>query len=61
VANKFLTTPIEEGLESNDMVLNILAIVDRRVGEKRIVGMDEKMELKHPIMGCFYEMRRGAL
>lgn len=33
VANKFLTTSIEESLESNDILLNILALVDRRVGK----------------------------
>lgn len=60
-ANKFLTTPIEESLESSDMVLNILALVDRRVGKKRILGMAEKMELKHPVVQYFYELRRGAL
>ncbi len=32
VVNKFLTTPIEESLGSNDRVLNILTLVDRRVG-----------------------------
>jgi hypothetical protein len=61
VANKFLTTPIEESLESNDMVLNILALMDRRVGKKRILGMAEKMELKHPVVRWFYELRRGEL
>lgn len=61
VANKFLTTPIEESLESRDMVLNILALVDRRVGKKRILSMTEKMELKHPVVQYFYELRRGAL
>jgi hypothetical protein len=60
-ANKFLTTPIEESLESSDMVLNILALVDRRVGKKRILGMAEKMELKHPVVQYFYEMRRGTM
>lgn len=59
VANKFLTTPIEESLESRDMVLNILALVDRRVGKKRILGMTEKMGLKHPMVQYFYELRRG--
>ncbi|WP_379146280.1 hypothetical protein [Paenibacillus sp. sgz500992] len=61
VANKFLTTPIEESLESSDMVLNILALVDRRVGKKRILGMAEKMELKHPVVRYFYEIRRSTL
>ncbi|MNE39488.1 hypothetical protein D3C80_1334440 [compost metagenome] len=61
VANKFLTTPIEESIESDDMVLNILALVDRRVGKKRILSMSEKMKLKHPVVQYFYELRRGTL
>ncbi|UQZ34825.1 hypothetical protein C2I18_15585 [Paenibacillus sp. PK3_47] len=61
VANKFLTTPIEESLESNDMVLNILALVDKRVGKKRILNMSEKMRLKHPIVQYFYELRRWTV
>lgn len=61
VANTFLTTPIEESLESNDMVLNILALVDRRVGKKRIIGMSGKMRLKHPVVQYFYELRRWTL
>ncbi|AZH28113.1 hypothetical protein [Paenibacillus sp. M-152] len=61
VANKFLTTSIEDSLESNDILLNILALVDRRVGKKRILNMSEKMKLKHPIVQCFYELRRSML
>ena len=53
VANKFLSTSIEECLESNDILLNILALVDRRVGKKRILNMTEKMKLKHPIVQYF--------
>lgn len=61
VANKFLVTPIEESMESSDMMLNILALLDRRVGKKRILSMAEKMELKHPAVRYFYELRRGTL
>ncbi|CAM4188099.1 SF0329 family protein [Saccharibacillus endophyticus] len=59
-ANKFLTTPIETSLESNDILLNILALVDRRVGKKRILNMSEQIKLKHPIVQYFYELRRDA-
>ena len=41
VANKFLTTLIEKSIESNDILLNILALVDRRVGKKRILNMSD--------------------
>ncbi|MNJ44337.1 hypothetical protein D3C77_393850 [compost metagenome] len=58
-ATKFLTTPIDDNLESNDILLNILALVDRRVGKKRILNMAEKIKLKHPIVQYFYELRLG--
>jgi hypothetical protein len=57
VANKFLSTSIEESIESKDILLNILALVDRRVGKKRMLNMTEKMKLKHPIVQYFYELR----
>ncbi|AIY10189.1 hypothetical protein LK13_17320 [Paenibacillus polymyxa] len=61
VANNFLTTSIEDSLESSDILLNVLALVDRRVGKKRILNMSEKMKLKHPIVRYFYELRRSTL
>ncbi|EJL30287.1 hypothetical protein [Brevibacillus sp. BC25] len=61
VANTFLSTSIEESIESNDILLNILALVDRRVGKKRILNMAEKMKLKHPIVQYFYELRLSTL
>ncbi|MEG0449645.1 MAG: hypothetical protein RR595_07310 [Lysinibacillus sp.] len=61
VANKFLSTPIEESIESNDILLNILALVDRRIGKKRVLNMAEKIKLKHPIVQYFYELRLSTL
>jgi hypothetical protein len=61
VATKFLSISIEESIESDDILLNILALVDRRVGKKRILNMSEKMKLKHPIVQYFYELRRSTL
>ncbi|WP_040948232.1 hypothetical protein [Gorillibacterium massiliense] len=60
-AVKFLSLSIEVSLESNDILLNILALVDRRVGKKRILYMREKMKLKHPIVQYFYELRLNTL
>lgn len=56
-ATKFLATPIDESLESQDILLNILALVDRRVGKKRIVSMSDSVKLKHPIVQYFHELR----
>lgn len=61
VATKFLAISIEDSLESNDILLNILALVDRRVGKKRILNMREMMKTKHPIVQYFYELRRSTL
>ena len=61
VANTFLSTSVEESMESNDILLNILALVDRRVGKKRILNMSEKIKLKHPIVQYFYDLRRNTL
>ncbi|WP_058302966.1 SF0329 family protein [Gorillibacterium timonense] len=61
VATKFLSISIEESLESTDILLNILAIVDKRVGKKRILNMSDKMKVKHPIVQYFYELRRSTL
>lgn len=60
-ANKFLSIPIEESIESSDILLNILALMDRRVGRKRILNMSEKVKLKHPSVQYFYELRRSTL
>lgn len=61
VANTFLSDSIENSLESKDILLNVFALVDRRVGKKRLLTMEEKMKLKHPIVQYFYELRRNTL
>lgn len=61
VANKFLSTSIEESIESNDILLNILALIDRRVGKKRILNMAGTIKFKHPIVQYFYELRLRTL
>ncbi|QNK56507.1 hypothetical protein [Paenibacillus sp. PAMC21692] len=57
VANQFLSSPIEESMESNDILLNVLALMDRRVGKKRLLNMADNMKLKHPVVQFFYELR----
>lgn len=59
-ANKFLSSSIEESIESKDMLLNILALMDRRVGKKRILNMSEIIKLKHPAVQYFFELRLGS-
>ena len=54
----FLSEPIEKCLESDDILLNIFALMDRRVGKKRIVNMERQMQMKHPVVRYFYNLRR---
>ncbi len=61
VANKFLSISIKQSIESNDILLNILALMDRRIGKKRLLSMTENMKLKHPIVQYFYELRLSTL
>lgn len=61
VATKFLSAPLEDSIESKDILLNILALVDRRIGKKRIINMSETIKLKHPAVQYFYELRRSTL
>lgn len=60
-ANNFLSGSIEDCLESKDILTNIFALVDRRVGKKRLLNMKEKMKTKHPIVQYFYELRMGKM
>lgn len=60
-ATTFLSTSIEDSLESPDILLNILALIDRRVGKKRIINLSGKIKAKHPAVQYFYELRRSTL
>lgn len=61
IANTFLSTSIEDSLESKDIILNVFALIDRRVGKKRIFNLEEKMKYKHPVVRYFYELRRRSM
>ena len=60
-ANTFLADSIEHNLASKDILLNILALVDRRIGKKRLISMEAGMKMKHPGVQYFYELRRSTL
>lgn len=60
-ANSFLSQSIEESLDSKDILLNVFALVDRRVGKKRLLNMKDTIKLKHPIVQYFYQLRCGIV
>jgi len=60
VSNTFLTSSIDHCLESDDIILNVLAIIDRRVGKKRLIKMKDIILCKHPVVQYFYHLRLNA-
>lgn len=60
IANTFLTTPVEVSLASDEILLNVLAIIDRRVGKKRLQNMRDFIALKHPVVQYFYHLRMNT-
>lgn len=55
VAAEYLKLSVDECLNSHDIILNILAIMDRRVGKNRLKKMD--FRTKHPAVQYFYYLR----
>lgn len=55
VAAEYLKLSIDDCLNSEDIILNILAIIDRRVGKGRLKKMD--FRTKHPAVIYFYKLR----
>ncbi len=59
-ASDYLSMPIEKSLESDDIMLNIFAILDRRMGKKRLATIEQDIQLKHSIVRYFYYLRKRA-
>ena len=51
---------IEKSLESDNLLVRIFAVLDRRVGKRRLVAMSEKIGEVEPIFKLFYLIRLDA-
>lgn len=60
VANTYLSSNVDQCLASEDILLNVLALIDRRVGKKRLRDMRDVISIKHPIVQYFYKLRCEA-
>lgn len=56
-ANTFLSSSIDSCINGDGIILNILALVDRRVGKKRLRDLKYRIQIKHPIVQYFYKLR----
>lgn len=54
----YLNASIDENLESTDTLRRALAMLDRRVGRRRLASMDVSAE--HPMVRFFHDLRTGA-
>lgn len=55
---RYLSMPIEKSLSSEDILLNIFAIIDRRMGKKRLSAIEADIQMKHSIVRYFYYLRK---
>lgn len=57
---KYDDQSIEDSLQSENLLVRIFAILDRRVGKRRLRAMREQMEREGPILRQFYALRLQA-
>jgi hypothetical protein len=57
---EFLNLPIDQALKSEDMVVKILALIDRRVGKRTLIKLRESIKNDLEIIQYFYNLRCEA-
>ena len=57
---QFDNQSIEESLESDDLLVRIFAILDRRVGKRRLEVMGETLSREESVLRDFYLLRLDA-
>lgn len=57
MSKKFLNSPIEESLKSNNPIIKSLALIDRRVGKRTLNMLKESMKNESELVRYFYNLR----
>ncbi|WP_232700067.1 SF0329 family protein [Brevibacillus daliensis] len=57
---EYFNLPVEKALKSDDMVIKILSLIDRRVGKRTLQGMKESILDEKEIIQYFYKLRCEA-
>ena len=55
---EFDTQSIEKSLVSDNLIVRILAVLDRRIGKRRLISMKDFMEEEPPVFQEFYAIRK---
>jgi len=58
--DEYFKLPIEKSLKSDDMVIKILSLIDRRVGKRTLEGIKESILIEKQIIQFFYNLRCEA-
>lgn len=58
--NEYDNQSIEKSLYSDNMLVRIWAVMDRRVGKRRLISMAEAMSGEHDVLKYFYRVRMEA-
>ena len=58
--DEFDNQSIEESLKSENLIVRIFAILDRRVGKRRLLAMKSKISEEPEVFQRFYEIRSTA-
>lgn len=57
---EYFHQPIENSLKSNNMLIKIFALIDRRIGKRTLVKMKESFIDEKEIVQYFYKLRCNA-
>ena len=56
----YFETPIEDCLKSKDILLKILCLLDRRLGKRTLMKMNDTITNKHPLVQDFFKLHCQA-
>ncbi len=57
---KYLNTPIEDCMKTQNPLVKMLLILDRRIGKRTLIKMKESIENEDTIIQYFYRLRCDA-
>ena len=58
--DQYLSLSIEKALDSSDVLIRALALIDRRLGKRRFVRLPVPGETEHELVRRFYDLRAQA-
>lgn len=57
---QYFDDSIEECLQSSDVLIKILCLLDRRIGKRTLMKMNDTIEGEHPLVQEFFKLRCEA-